>query len=797
MSKTMKKTMNWMLMALLMAGLSVGLTSCKEDELTEEEKQQQAGKALEEAQEWWDVVSQLTDEQILPDDWQTATFEPTIGTASETDPYTRIVATNDLATAAQRFAYLTGCPVTESTADYTWSHKQAGSLTYQAGTSTGTYLAQVDVSLKQMPKLKKILYQTPEQMGENASGSFSGTAYYRFGDVVRKVNSKGYYDYWVCVRPAFSLEFKGDSHWVCLSDLPDENLYTWENDGTTWVLPTKLGESKEHMQNFAEMIYAMVNPNKYYANLGANPKMKVFHDFSRDQLGKYHNEYFWERVCKAWEAKGLFEDVFNQMTKDQVEAMVESQGLSFIYKGYSWTWGWNCSLWEANYKGANLKTATYTTKKNDMRNVEFKANIFNLDQKEYCRNFFGDDNLRFILRYATGETLSKDASGKGNYSVKNALSNCEDVYVYNRYYYQHLPNKIYDLNSAPEVTPAPSTIHGFFAPGTVICDAKGKHWLCYSSWVDDPSTGIKSMDRKSRFLSFDAVESATLSVTSTDPAVKDGVFATNVVPDDEAFLMGIALRSAAHPSNEIERVFAASLRDNLGVNPADLVLDRDSVVTYGGRTATALITAVNLATYTRLYPVSETKKQIILRYITDGTRVAGNRTGVTDNYSYHYLYSEYVCNDDLFDDPMKGKFIDATHSFYWKGRTYENETVEDFYVPADRWSRCKRKGTNYRDGDFTLKNCYNEGYDWHSFCPDARPRRYSTYFEPVTFAAFLEIEDDDSPYFKGTYGGKKYTLMADPMSPEYKDLNFQFWFDFNNIIKEYVFWNDEKQEFDD
>ena len=266
-------------------------------------------------------------------DWQKATFEPTIGKASENDPYTRVIATNDLATAARRFAYLTGAAVNETTSDYTWSHKQAGSLTYHAGSPAGTYLAQVDVDLKQMPRLKKILYQTPDQMGENASGSFSGSAYYRFGDVVKKQNSKGFDDYWVCVRPAFSLEGKGDSHWVCLSDLPDENLFTYEYDKQSWVLPTKLGESKEHMQNFAEMMYAILDPVQYFANL-SDPKLKVFHDFDRTEFGQYHNQYFWELVRDAWDDHKLFQQVFNLMDKEAVDDMIKSQGLSFIYKGY-------------------------------------------------------------------------------------------------------------------------------------------------------------------------------------------------------------------------------------------------------------------------------------------------------------------------------------------------------------------------------------------------------------------------------------------------------------------------------
>ena len=39
---SMKKSMNLLLMAVLAVGLGMNLTSCKEGELTEEEKQQQA-----------------------------------------------------------------------------------------------------------------------------------------------------------------------------------------------------------------------------------------------------------------------------------------------------------------------------------------------------------------------------------------------------------------------------------------------------------------------------------------------------------------------------------------------------------------------------------------------------------------------------------------------------------------------------------------------------------------------------------------------------------------------------------
>ena len=177
----MKKTTNWMLTALLAMGLSMGFIACSDDDddnsnggvPTNEAEYKEAGLG-------WDIITQLTAERTAPESWQNMTFEPTIGKASETDPYTRIVATNDVAAAAERFGGLVGLPdlISETTTSFTYNQEGMGKLTYQMGSVGGQYLAQVDVDLKQVPHLKKILYQTPEQMGNN--GYFAGTAYYRF-----------------------------------------------------------------------------------------------------------------------------------------------------------------------------------------------------------------------------------------------------------------------------------------------------------------------------------------------------------------------------------------------------------------------------------------------------------------------------------------------------------------------------------------------------------------------------------------------------------------------------------------
>ena len=264
-----------MLTALLAMGLSLGFIACSDDDddnnsggvPTNEAEYKEAGLG-------WDIITQLTAERTAPEGWQNMTFEPTIGKASETDPYTRIVATNDVAAAAERFGGLVGLPdlISETTTSFTYKQEGMGKLTYQMGSVGGQYVAQVDVDLKQVPHLKKILYQTPEQMGNN--GYFAGTAYYRFGDVVE--DKDGYY--WICVRPAFGPEGKEDSHWMCLSqNLPEANIKPYETSTDIQdYLPTGLGKSTEHMQNTAEMFYAMLHPSDWLDALNAKTKPKMF-----------------------------------------------------------------------------------------------------------------------------------------------------------------------------------------------------------------------------------------------------------------------------------------------------------------------------------------------------------------------------------------------------------------------------------------------------------------------------------------------------------------------------------------
>ena len=335
----MNKATNWMLTALLAMGLSMGFIACSDDDDNNNGGVPTNEAEYQESQLGWDIITQLTSERTAPEGWQSMTFEPTIGKASEADPYTRIVATNDVAAASERFGGLVGLPdlISETTTSFTYNQEGMGKLTYQMGSVGGQYVAQVDVDLKQVPHLKKILYQTPEQIGNN--GYFAGTAYYRFGDVVQDKDDY----YWICVRPAFGPEGKEDSHWMCFSHkLPEANIKPYKTStGNQNYLPTGLGKSTEHMQNAAEMLYAILHPDDWQNTLSNQTKPKMFNDFSPQNV-QYHNMYFWKKVCLAWEE----EDLFNLVLGIPKETLDNDKEWHMLYSGYSWwcTTSWECTL---------------------------------------------------------------------------------------------------------------------------------------------------------------------------------------------------------------------------------------------------------------------------------------------------------------------------------------------------------------------------------------------------------------------------------------------------------------------
>lgn len=163
-----------------------------------------------------------------------------------------------------------------------------------------------------MPRLKQIVYRRPDQTDKNSlfGSSFNNRAYYRFGDVVmRKKDMRN--EYWVCVRPSLGYEGKGDSHWVTLSTVPEDNIKEKRVNGKTFRVPTALGTDKENTENFGELLTSILDNNigwrRHYAQANQD---KVFHDLIFSKHLEYQSLYFWHIVKEGWEQKNVARLVF-------------------------------------------------------------------------------------------------------------------------------------------------------------------------------------------------------------------------------------------------------------------------------------------------------------------------------------------------------------------------------------------------------------------------------------------------------------------------------------------------------
>ena len=497
----MKKFLKNFSLAALAFAIGLFAASCNKDKMSpEEQKAQEEKEIAEKTEQFWDVVGQLVAASDYTPDYKGKTFEPVIGIPDESDAQTRIVLSNSAAAAAKSFAGLVSVDtIDENTAAYTWDNPEIGTLTYTK--KSGTAWTEVNVAIPAIPHLSKIIYRSAQQADGN--GSFEGSAYYRFGDVVSLDNKSGIKEYWVCVRPAFGPEGKEDSHWMCVGDLPEENVWSYTGSNKKeYAFPTGLKYSKEHMQNFAEMLFALCYPDTWSQNItnystqgfwgpGGLP---MFHDFSMTNL-KYHNANFWANVAETWRDKGI--DLLVLGTSlDALAQKLTGPGIYFLYKGYSWWTSTSnyATVYQARFVNtpssvhANMQTEKPYT---DQRVQMIYKNQPQKDIKEFdVRNqksvvyedFFGDANPRYIVRYATGADLASD---KKTPSVYKPIPGTTDVYCYHTdiHLVDNLGFQLPEITESRIVNKAQSQNKSAFNGvaqyklGNVYMDEDGKKWF--------------------------------------------------------------------------------------------------------------------------------------------------------------------------------------------------------------------------------------------------------------------------------------------------------------------------------
>ncbi len=439
----MKRLLNIALMAATVCCLSLAVTSCKDDDSDNESNNSgntpgQTDDATDAADRFWAVAANLVSPFDVTDDYASKTFTPTIGQPTDGNTTVRTVNATDIEVAAARFSSITGTDISAETSTYTFHDDAVGTLTYNKSTD-GQSLATVDVSIKQIPGLQRIVFKSQEQMGDNATND--GVPYYSFGDVISRTRTDGVTEYWVCIHPAFTKQGITTTQWATLSPLPDENIWTYEaSNGKTYALPTKLGKHKDEMQQMAELTYALLDPIMWYYMAPIN-KFKAFNDIKNDNL-QYINIPFWENAVKQWSQLKLWQKVFSYDHQQMIHYFINlKKPLLFLCYGFSWyTSVFNSpTLYQYSFSNGN------TRKTYNMHNYEYKtvsknviSPIIELNCKTQItsdtvywvnKNFFGNNYPRYIFRTATGMDLFGE--DPDIYKTIADGTNIKDVFVYN------------------------------------------------------------------------------------------------------------------------------------------------------------------------------------------------------------------------------------------------------------------------------------------------------------------------------------------------------------------------------
>ena len=449
----MKKVHNYAVIALLSMAMTATVTSCKDDDDdnsssngTEQRRDDADPMDTEQVHVATRWISALTSTDTLGTGWETASYEPTIGRVSKNNALTRLVVVADIEEAQAEFASMAGVDPSKLASTLTVSQAGVGSLTWTPSGEGAENLAVADVDIKQVPHLQKIVYCTEEQTGSNGlfSKNVTGTAYYRFGDVVR--DRQGYY--WVCVRPSFEIDDKGDSHWVNVfnagktgsyKEIPDANLQMKYNkkakyNNVTYILPTKLSFERKDIYNLSNLLWALVDPDKYTIAAASN-KGKGLGGFPFE----YNGVEFIKRVADYWDEFSIdtytvWELVFGHK-RSEFDQLTHT---SFFYKGYSWVLGSDATLWRYD---ATAYAPTYKGSEDEdwVKAIVSKG----WDIRAFTESQHADKNTeagfgsltktggvkhgQWVVRTVTGDKLCID----GKYDPYKALTNATDIYVFN------------------------------------------------------------------------------------------------------------------------------------------------------------------------------------------------------------------------------------------------------------------------------------------------------------------------------------------------------------------------------
>lgn len=767
-------------LAMLASASCLFLTSCDPNSL--DPNRNEENELTPEAR-FWDVVGNLVSMKDITPDYKGKTFVPIIGNPDNGDESVRVVAANSLEYAVDLFNAMTGSSIDVNTTTRTWTDSEVGTMVWTKDDS-GKAWATVDVNIPCVPTLHKIIYRSPDQGDVNGSVGDNGSAYYRFGDIISRTRPEdGVLEYWICTRPAFGPEGKGDSHWVSVSPLPEKNIWPYnstdpEQHGKPheasnkmhYGLPTGLKSGEVQIQNLSELLYAIYFPTEYMRNItnystesrfGSPSGMPIFKDFHVSNI-KYHNEAFWSNVQKAWKEKGIARRVFGLSDQDLEAALTSERGLHFIHKNYSWSTSLSNKpkLYQVqnqlitsdnNKRNMHKQTLSTVTAQVVKPKTYTQSNInYPFDVKTECTvdkpyiqkpDFFGDNDPRWMVRFADGDELAEN----GKWDPQQPLSGFEkhrggEVY---RYYSDVFPD--HNLTDAPEISDLRrgivndvtlwdkseySGIH-HYELGDVLRDDEGRTWFVVS---------ISGADQKAPYaelVSFEGIQTANVNAMASNIATKEQAQRVAV------WLWFLFRESYKNPDGPAKTI-AANIKNNANVDLSKLAESLTGQNSSGQQN--------DVDHFSFAYSISNGARQNLMRYFAISTSYE----------TFTYLWSKYPSSNVT----QLEKYEKMTSSDFSNLEICLQDIADDSKVSSyanDAIAKAPLKGSTTAtpartSADSRASNVSNYFYNASTWASGSNPT--GMWNEPVLFFRAAVLYDRGGEYSTKTKDGRTLTMVS-------------------------------------
>ncbi len=435
------------LLALLGLALTLGITSCKDNDLSDGTNgDNPSGQVTEQNYQKYEALQTLlgvvANVDSLPQNWDTKDYaeEPTIGTVKDaSNPYVRYVVTSSAVEADREFRSMISQGTDGTAKSSTWKQDGVGSLDFKVLNQTDCY-ATLDVNVQQLPHLTQLRFVPASVIGENKIIK----PYYQFGDVIKQtVGTKTVY--WVCVRPCDKTGKLEQSHWCTLQLVPkDEKNSNYKKIADNYYLPTVLGSNKgdaqRMVQNFFNVLRIMRHPEFYDQSELPDAQRVGIDKISYEDFG-YQQAF---KASKLWRQNEIWDKLRNEdYPTDVFEGICAKfpSPLRAYYYGYNKVWfgsgNYNTYYLDISCNANDgIKFFNVVTPQTEVVNNSNPVD-YSVFEKNGTEELDGKTTPTFIVKHRTGADLENtwwhnDSNPVEGFASRLESNNMEEIVVSNK-----------------------------------------------------------------------------------------------------------------------------------------------------------------------------------------------------------------------------------------------------------------------------------------------------------------------------------------------------------------------------